>query len=72
MTFRVLNSMGDTVLEYDVTVEEQRQTAQREFEQLIAHGYMAIGTDQQGERFITGYYDETAKEYLFGPRLVGG
>lgn len=72
--FRTLNSKGDEVQTYDLSVAEQKQQAQEQFTLMLKQGYGAMvvtPTERMMSSNVRDLVDDT-QEVVFTLPLVGG
>ena len=69
-TIRVLDSTGDTVLQYDPTDTKAAREAEALFGRLMSEGSAAFRTGADGGKITS--LDQAGEETIVIPRVVGG
>ena len=72
MSFLILEGANRTEKKYDMTAKEEAELAAKQFNELLAVGKQMVGVDRYGNKFMAGYFDPTAVEYVVTNRAVGG
>lgn len=73
-TLRILDSSGDTKLEWSPTDTASVEEVRRRFDELIDNGYYAyaFATPDTERPTMTRSFNPDAHEIITAPRLVGG
>jgi hypothetical protein len=69
---RILNSSGDTALEWDVTDPEGIEKIRAEFDNLMSKNMIAFRVDSPTSGEVIKSFDPEAKEIIVSAPLVGG
>jgi len=69
---RILDSTGDTALEWDLRKKGSVEAVKQTFDQIIKEGYMAVRIDSPTEGEVIRKFDPTAKEIIVTAPMVGG
>ena len=71
-TLIVMDYNGDTRYDFNAGNAKALSRAEACFKELTASGFTATIRNTSGEPTVTRFFDPTAEETLFFPRLVGG
>jgi hypothetical protein len=66
------NGPGDRRYQFDPKNANELVEAERRFKELIGNGFTAATRTTAGETTKVAFFDPTAQETVFFPRLVGG
>ena len=69
---RILNESGDTTLEWDLEDKVSVEAVRKEFDTIIASGYMAFSITSPTQGEVIRKFDPAAKEIIMTAPMVGG
>ena len=72
MKFVVMDRTGESVLEYDMTVEKEAELAAKQFNTFLSQGNQIIGIMPTEEKFMSSQFEPEVVTYVIGKPLVGG